>query len=179
MAEPGQLLHRVRHEVLGPQTFFDMGEVAVGRLDEVGGFTARAVRFADAMPAQERDSGRGFALASSLEGIEGVVVDAGAAVGHGLVGHSAKHKQGFPPVTTRSVAPLDSDHAVTRATRLQHQRLQEDRAQGGAGCHRPGWLRRLRNHGGPAAHDPDDADRRPDCRHRLRRWFQEPRGEQH
>ena len=85
IALAGQLEHGVGDEVFGAETFFDVGEVAVVGFEEVGAFAADGGWFFEVVGGEGRNGGGGGVLAEALEGVEGVVADAGLVVGE--VGH--------------------------------------------------------------------------------------------
>ena len=75
-AAAGELLHRVRDEVLRAEALFDVGEVFVGRLDEVRALPPDGRGLAQAVGGERAGGGGGGPLAGAFEGVEAVVIDA-------------------------------------------------------------------------------------------------------
>ena len=81
-AAPAQREHRVGDEIFRAQPFFDVRQVALLGLDEVGALPADAGRLGQAVMRELIDRLRRLALAGALEGVEHIVAHAGGFVVH-------------------------------------------------------------------------------------------------
>lgn len=86
-----EVIHRVRHEIFCPKSFLDMGEVALGGLNEVGAFTSACLDFLKLAVVEAAYIMGSFAagfLGRALERVHGVIVNANTHVSH-VLGHEA------------------------------------------------------------------------------------------